>query len=81
MVGEAHIIGIREETNTGDDTSTDVIPSERCLVDFGEGETTAFIGVLNMGKVIVEVVEGGISTGGLDYRSSFHCDSWARYKE
>lgn len=62
---ETYIVGISEETNTGDNTGTNVIPSERSLVDLGESKSPSLIGVLNVCEVIVEVVESGVSTSGL----------------
>ena len=59
------IVGIREETNTSDHTGADVVPSERSLVDLSEGQSSSLIGILNMGEVIVEVVEGSIAASGL----------------
>jgi hypothetical protein len=75
--------GICEETNTGDDTGTDVVPAERSLVDLGESKSPALIRVGNVGKVIVEVVEGCVATGrlvglgrtGIEY-SSRHFGGW-----
>jgi hypothetical protein len=61
----AYIVGISEETDTSDDAGADVIPAKGSLVDLSEGETTALVGVGDVGEVIVEVVEGGVSTGGL----------------
>ena len=59
---KAYIVGISEETNTGNNASTDVVPSERSLVDLSKSETSSLIGVLDVSEVIVEVVEGGVST-------------------
>jgi len=64
-VGEPYIVGISEETNTSDNAGTDVIPAKGSLVDLREGETTTLVGVGDVGEVIVEVVEGGVSTGSL----------------
>jgi hypothetical protein len=70
----AYIVGIREESDTSNDTGADVVPSERGLVDLSEGEPSSLVGVGNVCKVIIEVVEGGIASGGLvgNLRSS-HC--------
>ena len=74
---EAYIVGISEETNTGDNTSSDVVPSERSLVDLSESETSSLIRVLDVSEVIVEVVERSVSTrrlgDGGSYLLSFHC--------
>lgn len=71
-----NIVGIREESNTSDHTSSHMVPAKGSFVDFGESKTTTLIGVLDVSKVIVEVVEGGVSTSSLDdgvgSRSS-HC--------
>jgi hypothetical protein len=42
-----------------------VVPAERRLVNLSEGESSSLVGVGNVGEVIVEVVESGVSTGGL----------------
>lgn len=42
-----------------------MIPAEGGLVDLGEGQATALVGVLDVGEVIVEVVEGVVPAGGL----------------
>lgn len=39
-----------------------MVPSKRSLVYLSKSETTTLIGILNMSKVVVEVVEGSIST-------------------
>lgn len=70
----AYIIGIREETNTGDDAGSYVVPSKRGLVNLGQRESSSLIGILNMGEVVVEVVEGRITTCGLVGGSDSHCE-------
>lgn len=45
--------------------TADMIPSERGLVDLSEGQSSSLIGILDVGEVVVEVVEGGVTTGGL----------------
>lgn len=42
-----------------------MVPAERSFVDLSQGETAALIRVLDVDKVIVEVVVGGVSTGRL----------------
>jgi hypothetical protein len=42
-----------------------MVPSERCLVDFGQSKSATLVGVLDVREVIVEVVESGVSAGGL----------------
>lgn len=41
--GREDVVGISEETNTGDNTSADMVPAERGLVDLGEGEATTLV--------------------------------------
>jgi hypothetical protein len=62
---DTHIIGIGEETNTGDNTGADVIPSEGSLVDLGESETTSLIGIVDVDEVVVEVVVGIVTSRSL----------------
>jgi len=54
-----------------------VVPSEWSLIDLSERETSSLIGVLDVGEVIVEVVEGGVSTrrlgDGGSYLLGCHC--------
>jgi hypothetical protein len=56
-----------------------MVPAERSLVDLSESKTTTLIGVLNVGEVVVEVVEGIVTTTGLVGRDdrgwnwSSHC--------
>ncbi len=42
------VVGIGEEANAGDYAGADVVPAKGRLVDLGEGETTALIGVGNV---------------------------------
>lgn len=65
MVGPSYIVRISEETNTGDDTSTNMVPAKGSFVDLGERKTTTLIGILNVGEIIVEVVEGIVASTGL----------------
>lgn len=58
------VVGISEETNTGDDDSANVVPAEGSLVNLGKSESATLVGVFDVSEVIVEVVEGGISTFG-----------------
>ena len=39
-----------------------MVPAKRDLVNLSEGETPALIGVLDVPIIVVEVVEGGISS-------------------
>ena len=43
-----------------------MVPTEWGLVDFSKSKTSSLIGVLDMGEIIVEVVERGVSTMVLD---------------
>lgn len=63
-VSRAYIVRISEEANTGDDAGTDMVPAKRRLIDLGEGKTTTFVGIRDVGEVVVEVVEGGVTAGG-----------------
>lgn len=47
-----------------------MVPSEWSLVDLSESETTTLIWILDVGEVIVEVVESRVSTGGLVHLDS-----------
>jgi hypothetical protein len=61
-----YIVRISEETDTRNHTGTNMIPSKRRLIDLGEREPSALVRVLNMSKVVMEVVESGIATRSLD---------------
>lgn len=41
-----------------------MIPPKRGPVDLSERETATLVGVLDVGKVVVEVVEGVVAAGG-----------------
>jgi hypothetical protein len=43
------VVRVGEETNTSYNTSPDVVPAERSLVDLCKGKTTSLIGVGDMG--------------------------------
>lgn len=76
----AHIVRIGEETNTGYNTSSNVVPSERSFIDLSKSETTTLIGILDVSEVIMEVVEGIISTRRLHDVSS-HCEKSVLFKD
>jgi len=59
------IVGIGEESSTSHNTSSHMVPAKGSLVDLSESETTALVGIRNVSKVIVEVVESGIASWGL----------------
>jgi len=59
------VVGIGKETNTSHNASSYMVPAKRGLVDFRESKTSALIGIANVSEIIVEVVEGGVSSGGL----------------
>jgi hypothetical protein len=77
-----NIIRIGEEPSTGHQTGAYMVPAEGCLVDFGEGESAALVGVGYVGEIIVEVVEGVVPTccfgshGVLSLLSKL-CQCWA----
>jgi hypothetical protein len=58
------VVGISEETNTCNHDGADMVPAKGSFVDLGEGESASLVGVLNVGKVVVEVVEGGTAGDG-----------------
>ena len=47
--------------------------AERSLVDFSESKSPSLVGILNMGEIIVKVVEGSVAAAGLD-TGLRHCD-------
>lgn len=47
------VVSISEETSTGYDNDADVVPSEGRLVDFGEGEAAALVGILEIKSVVI----------------------------
>jgi len=53
------------ETNAGHKDSPDMIPTEGCLVDFSEGESSALVRVRYVSIVVVEVVEGSVAASSL----------------
>lgn len=57
------VIAVGEEASAGDQNGADVVPSKGGLVDLGEGQAAALVGVLDVSKVIVEVVEGVVPAG------------------
>ena len=54
------IVGVGEETDAGDDDSSNMVPAEGRFVDFGERKSSALVGVSDMSIVVVEVMEGSI---------------------
>jgi hypothetical protein len=52
------VVAVGEETSAGHQDGANVVPSKRSLVDLGERQAAALVGVLNVGEVIVEVVKG-----------------------
>jgi len=60
--GSEDIILICEETNTGYNNSTDMVPAKGSLIDLRKGKSSAFVGILDMSEVVVEVVEGSVAT-------------------
>ena len=67
-----NVVRVCEETDTGNGNGSDVIPSEWCSVDFGEGESSPLIGILDVKKVVVEVVVGIVASGSLLRGSGSH---------
>ena len=64
------IVGIGEETNTGNDDGTHMVPAKGRLVNLGQGETTSLVGVLDVSKVIVAGSNAGQSCGSTCVRST-----------
>lgn len=60
-----YIIRIREETNTGNYTGPNVIPSKGCSVDFRQRQATTFVRIVDMSEVVIEVMKGRIATNSL----------------
>jgi hypothetical protein len=59
------VVAVGEEAGPGDQNGADVVPSKGGLVDLGEGQAATLVGVLDVGKVIVEVVERVVPAGRL----------------
>lgn len=59
------IVRVSEEADTGNNTGSDMVPAKGSLVYLCEGETTTLVGVGDVSKVIVEVVEGIVTTARL----------------
>jgi hypothetical protein len=71
------IVRIGEETGAGNQTGTHMVPAEGSLVDFGEGESAALVGVCDVGEVIVEVVEGVVPACCFGGHVCKLCQCWA----
>jgi hypothetical protein len=56
------IVGIGKKANSSDHDSSHVIPTEGRLVDFGESQSSPFIGVCYVRVVIVKVMEGSVAS-------------------
>lgn len=54
---------IGKETNTSNKNSSDMVPTEGSSVYFGEGKTPAFVDILDVEEVIVEIVVGIVASG------------------
>jgi hypothetical protein len=67
-----------QEASSGDEDSANMVPAERRLVDLREGKSSALIGVFDMRKVVVEVVERGVPAGGLVDSSHGVCEALPR---
>lgn len=67
------VVSVSKETYARNDDGTDVVPAKGCLVNLSESQTSSLVGVLNMGIVIVEVVESGVSAGGLGRHCKLIC--------
>lgn len=58
------VVGIGEETDTGDGNGADMVPAKGSLVNLSEGESSSLVGVSDVGVVVVEVVEGRVASSG-----------------
>lgn len=70
------VVRVCEEADSGNHTSSDMVPAKGSLVDLCEGESSPLVGVLDVDEVVVEVVVGSIATGRLVDRSRSW--SWSR---
>ena len=61
QVDSENVVCIGEETNTCDNDSSHMVPAERCLVDFSERKSSSLVGILDVGEVVVEVVERSVA--------------------
>lgn len=52
-VDSEDIIGVGEETYACDDNGTNMIPTERSLIDLGKGKTPTLIGILDLPQLSV----------------------------
>lgn len=43
-----YTVSIREEPDAGHHSKTNMVPAERCLVDFGQSHASAFIRIRNV---------------------------------
>ena len=50
------VIRIGKEAHSSNDDGSHMVPAKRSFIDLGQGETSPLIGVLNVDKVIMEVV-------------------------
>jgi hypothetical protein len=59
------VVAVGEEAGAGHQTGAHMVPAKRRLVDFGQGQTTTLIRVLDVREVVVEVVERVVPAGRL----------------
>ena len=62
FIASGYCVTYGEETNTGDNDSSNMIPAKRRLVDLSKSKTSPLIRVCNMSIVVVEVVEGSVAS-------------------
>ena len=62
QIDREDIVGIGEEADSCHDDGTNMIPSKGGLIDLGQSKTSAFIGVSDVGVIIVEIVEGRVAS-------------------
>jgi len=79
------VVGIGEETGTGDEDGANVVPTELGLVNLSKSKTSALVWVGDVCVVVVKVVEGGVTTGSPDLGGVVsgghcYCVSWSRVR-
>ncbi len=72
QIDSEDVVGISEEPDTSNDDGANVVPAEGSLVNLRKGETTTLIGIVDVGIVVVEVMEGSVTADRLIGRRC-HC--------
>jgi hypothetical protein len=63
--GGTYIVGVSKEADASNNTGADVVPSERSLIDLCESKSSSLVGVGDVGKIIIEIMESSIASGSL----------------